>query len=125
MSDNITNITIRLADLPRMPYRAAQSQIETIRKAENAINELWNKWTRLDEFSDKSSAEVLAMVTFRFANLYYSTLEASQNLDTVLEEVEASFDDILHADLRTSQEARETRDDASAAAAPSAEPVAD
>lgn len=99
MSDNITNITIRLADLPRMPLRVDRSQVEMVRKAEHAINELWNKWTVLDEFSDKSSAEILGMVTFRFAQLYFSTLEASQRLDSVLEEMEDAFDDILHSDL--------------------------
>ena len=99
MSDNITNITIRLADLPRLPYRVRESQLPLVRKAESSINELWNKWTHLNEFSDKTSAEVLAMVTFQFAQLYYSTLEASQSLDNVLEGIEDSFDDILNADL--------------------------
>ena len=114
MSDNITNIMIRLADLPRMPYRVQQSQLELVRKAESAINDLWTKWTRMDEFREKSSAEVLAMVTFRFAQLYFSTVEASRSLDDVLEGLEDAFEDILNADLRTT--------DDSAADAPDEEP---
>lgn len=99
MSDNISNITIRVADLPRIPLRIPRDEVETARKAEASINELWTKWSQMDSFAGKSSAEVLAMVTFRFAQLYYGTIEASQSLDEVLETIEDAFDDILHADI--------------------------
>ncbi len=99
-SDRIINISIRIADLPRIPLRIPRDQEETARRAEANINELWQKWSAKEEFSDKSPAEILAMVTFRFAQLYYSNLEASQNLGKVLAGLESSFDDLLLEDVR-------------------------
>ncbi len=99
MTDRQLNISIRIADLPRIPLRIPAKEEETVRLAEAKINELWKKWSAKDEFSDKTSAEVLGMVTFRFAQLYYSTLATSQNLDNVLEKLEKEFDSLLLHDI--------------------------
>ncbi|MCM1162950.1 MAG: cell division protein ZapA [Muribaculaceae bacterium] len=98
--DRIINISIRIADQPRIPLRIPAHQEETVRRAEENINALWQAWKAKEEFSDKSPAEILAMVTFRFAQLYYSNLEASQNIDKVLAGLESSFDDLLLEDVR-------------------------
>ncbi|MCM1521911.1 MAG: cell division protein ZapA [Muribaculaceae bacterium] len=98
--DRIINISIRIADQPRIPLRIHAGEEETVRRAEENINALWKKWSAMEEFSDKSQAEILAMVTFRFAQLYYSNLEASQDIDKVLEGLEASFDAILLEEVR-------------------------
>lgn len=92
MSEKILNISIRIADLPRMALRIPQSQEEIVRRAEANINELWRKWSAMDEFQDKSPAEVLAMVTFRFAQLYYSAEEAAGKVDATLMALEKSLD---------------------------------
>ena len=47
------------------------------------------------EFKDKSSAEILAMVTFRFAQLYFSSEEASQKVDKTLEDLEKKLNRLL------------------------------
>ena len=99
-SDRILNISIRIATLPRMALRIPASSEAIAHRAEENINELWRKWSMKEEFRDKSPAEILAMVTFRFAQLYYSNLEASNNLDAVLEDLEKGFDDILLEDVR-------------------------
>ncbi len=39
------------------------------------------------------------MVTFRFAQLYYNTVETSQKLDSVLQELEKELDSLLLQDL--------------------------
>lgn len=98
--DRILNISIRIATLPRIALRIPASQEAIAHRAEENINELWRKWSVKEEFSDKSPAEILAMVTFRFAQLYYSNLEASQNLDSVLDDLEKGFDEILLEDVR-------------------------
>lgn len=99
MSDKLHNISIRIADLPRIHLTVPPSQDELVRRAEDNINGLWKKWKEREEFRDKSSAEVLAMVTFRFAQLYYSNLEASDGVGRVLEELEQSFDALLLEDV--------------------------
>lgn len=99
MSDKIHNISIRIADLPRIQLNVPYSQEPLVRRAEENINGLWKKWKERDEFRDKSSAEVLAMVTFRFAQLYYSNLEAGESLDSMLDEMEQTFDGLLLDDI--------------------------
>ncbi|MDE5988670.1 MAG: cell division protein ZapA [Duncaniella sp.] len=96
MTEKILNISIRIADQPRMALRIPASQEEVVRRAEANINELWRKWSAMAEFKDKSSAEILAMVTFRFAQLYFSSEEASQKVDKTLESLEKSLNRILH-----------------------------
>lgn len=91
MTEKILNISIRIADLPRMALRIPASQEGIVRKSEANINELWRKWSAMDEFKDKSSADILAMVTFRFAQLYFSSEEASKRIDRTLESLEKSL----------------------------------
>ena len=102
MSDKIHNISIRIADLPRIQLTVPYSQEPLVRRAEENINGLWKKWKERDEFRDKSSAEVLAMVTFRFAQLYYSNLEAGESLDSMLDGMEQTFDSLLLDDITKS-----------------------
>lgn len=97
MTEKILNISIRIADQPRMALRIPASQEEVVRKAEANINELWRKWSAMAEFKDKSSAEILAMVTFRFAQLYFSSEEASQKVDKTLEDLEKKLNRLLLA----------------------------
>lgn len=99
MSEKLHNISIRIADQPRIQLSVPYSQEPLVRRAEENINGLWRKWKERDEFRDKTSAEVLAMVTFRFAQLYYSNLEATENLDRVLDNMEQNLDKLLLEDL--------------------------
>lgn len=95
MTDKILNISIRIADQPRMQLRIPASQEEVVRRAEANINELWRKWSAMDDFKDKSSSEILAMVTFRFAQLYFSAMEMSDRVDKTLSGLEKSLDKML------------------------------
>ncbi|MBD5334356.1 MAG: cell division protein ZapA [Duncaniella sp.] len=95
MTEKILNISIRIADQPRMPLRIPAGQEEIVRRAEANINELWRKWSAMDGFKDKTSAEILAMVTFRFAQLYFTAMETSMRVDKTLEGLEKSLDKVL------------------------------
>lgn len=95
MTEKILNISIRIADQPRMPLRIPAGQEEIVRRAEANINELWRKWSAMDDFKDKTSAEILAMVTFRFAQLYFTSMETSMKIDKTLEGLEKSLDKVL------------------------------
>ncbi len=98
--DRIINITIRIADLPRIPLRIPREQEETARQAEERINELSRNSSVKEAFSAKPPTEILAMVTYRFAHLYFSNLQASRNLDSTLDSLESSLDDLLLEDVR-------------------------
>lgn len=95
MTEKIINISIRIADLPWLPLNIPLSQEEIVRRAEANINDLWRKWSRKTEFKDKSSAEILAMVTFRFAQEYYSVLESYGRVDRLLENLESGLTELL------------------------------
>lgn len=95
MTEKFCNISIQIADQPRLPLRVPAKQEEIVRRAEANINELWRRWSAMDDFKDKSSAEILAMVTFRFAQLYFSSMEAVNKVDKTLEGLEHSLDRML------------------------------
>lgn len=103
MSDEIQYISIRIADLPPIRLSIPRSQVSLAKRVEESINGLWSKWKERDDFRDKSSAEILAMVTFRFAQLYYSNVEAAAHLEETLKEMEQSFDALLLDDIVSDQ----------------------
>lgn len=110
MTDKILNISIRIADQPRMQLRIPASQEELVRRAEANINELWRKWSAMDDFKDKSSPEILAMVTFRFAQLYFGAMEMSDRVDKTLSGLEKSLDKMLLNSLPTAETRQECLD---------------
>ena len=66
MKDKL-NITIRIADQPR--------------------------WS--DRFKDKTPGEILSMVTFRFAHLYFQAEARAESVDATLASLEKGLDDAL------------------------------
>ncbi len=98
MNDKQLNISISIADLPRIPLKIPASSEPLVRRAEENINILWRRWKEREEFKEKSSAQILAMVTFRFAQLYYANLDASESLRQTLDGLEAEFDRLLLRD---------------------------
>ena len=69
MNDKL-NITIRIANQAPIPLSINRDDEEVIRTAEFNVNKLWNAWSA--KFKNKSSMEVLAMVAFRFAELFFT-----------------------------------------------------
>lgn len=88
------NITIRLAQLPPIPMVDISPEEESvIREAEYNINKLWNSWRQ--RFSDKPSEEVLALIAFQFARLFYSRLRQEQALEQTLTDFEQQLDRLV------------------------------
>ena len=86
-----------------MALRIPASQEETVRWAEKNINTLWERWSAKDEFKDKTSAEILGMVTFRFAELYYNSENTAKKLSSLVEELDSKFSQSLF-EIEESQE---------------------
>lgn len=92
MTDKL-NITIRIADQPPMRLKILPQDEEIVRKAQSNINELWSRWC--ERFNDKTPGEVLAMVTFRFAQMYFTAESQSREASEVIADLESSLDRLL------------------------------
>lgn len=73
-----------------MPLKIDSDDEEIIRIAEQNINRLWRTWSQ--RFKDKTSGEILAMVAFRFAQLYFTNEARVEEVDSVLEQLENELD---------------------------------
>ncbi|MDE6283264.1 MAG: cell division protein ZapA [Muribaculaceae bacterium] len=94
MNEDKLNITIRIAGQKPVALKINRSEEERVRNAEYQVNSLWNRWRQ--RFSDKSSTEVLAMVAYQFAELYFTATRASEEAKAVLADFEKSLDSMIH-----------------------------
>ena len=92
MNDKL-NITIRIANQAPIPLSINRDDEEVIRTAEFNVNKLWNAWSA--KFKNKSSMEVLAMVAFRFAELFLTQNAFAKNAEEALAAFEETLDKIL------------------------------
>jgi hypothetical protein len=92
MNDKL-NITIRIANQAPIPLVINRDDEGVIRTAEYNVNRLWNSWST--KFKSKSSTEVLAMVAFRFAELFYTQSTAATETADTLAAFEQRLDKIL------------------------------
>ena len=88
------NITIRIAGQAPMSLQINRNDEEVIRQAEFNVNRLWNTWST--KFKTRSSTEVLAMVAFRFAELFFTQAAVAKNAEEALEEFEKRISNILN-----------------------------
>lgn len=89
--DSKQKITIRLADYEKMPLLVPDAATEEIfRNAEVGVNELWARYTTRYPSMDKG--EILAMVAFQFAKLYF----ASKASEKVMKELLTNFEERLN-----------------------------
>lgn len=92
MNDKL-NITIRIANQAPIPLSINRDDEEVIRTTEFNVNKLWNAWSA--KFKNKSSMEVLAMVAFRFAELFFTQNALAKNAEEALAAFEETLDKIL------------------------------
>lgn len=92
MTDKL-NITIRIAGLAPFPLSINRADEELIRNAEYNVNALWRKWC--GRFKDRTPQEVMGMVAFQFAKLYFLIMAQASSMEEILSDFEAELDDIL------------------------------
>lgn len=92
MNDKL-NITIRIANQAPISLSINREDEEMIRTAEYNLNRLWNSWSA--KFKSKSPTEVLAMVAFRFAELFFTQNALAKESEAVLSMFEGELDKIL------------------------------
>lgn len=66
---------------------------QVVREAEYNVNKVWSTWRH--EFENKTSKEVLAMVAFQFAKLFYQLSHSVNERQHVLDDFEAELDRLL------------------------------
>lgn len=87
------NITIKIADLAPISMSIVPETEEMVRRAEFNVNKVWNSWR--SSFPDYTSKQVLAMVTFQFAKLYFQLLEQVEKQQMLLSDFETELDRLL------------------------------
>lgn len=92
MTDKL-NITIRIAGQAPLALQINREDEEVCRQAEYQVNRLNSLWS--DRFSNKSRMEVLAMVAYQFAQLYYTQVRSQEQYKQELAKFEADLDEIL------------------------------
>ncbi|MDE5633182.1 MAG: cell division protein ZapA [Muribaculaceae bacterium] len=92
MTDKL-NITIRIAGQKPMTLSIDREYEETARNAEYQVNRLFGLWS--ERFRDKSPMEVMSMVAYRFAELFYTQNAAAVATEQLLDDFERELDRIL------------------------------
>ncbi|HUN20423.1 MAG: cell division protein ZapA [Muribaculaceae bacterium] len=86
-------ITIQIADTDPVPMNIRREDEAVVRTVEYQVNKLWALWR--ERFKQRSANEVLAMVAFQFARLYYNIAEHEPQLNATMEQFEKELDSIL------------------------------
>lgn len=92
MKDKL-NITLRIADLPPMRIVISPEEEEIVRKAQQNVNLLWQRWS--ERFTDNTPGEILGMVAYRFAQMFYTAEAQIKEINSVAEDFEESLDKFL------------------------------
>ncbi len=93
MKDSQHN-SLRSADTPPIGLDIRPDREEMVRRIEKNINTVWARWC--DDFSDRTPHEVLAMVTYQYAKLYYELVERVEANEESITDFEKFLDDALH-----------------------------
>jgi len=87
-------INIRIANMLPFSVSVTDSSEEEIwLEAADRVNHLWSSWAK--RFPEKSSEEVLGMVTLRFAQAFVIHSHAEEDLSSTLSDFESEIDKIL------------------------------
>lgn len=87
------NISIRIADVAPFRLTIKRETEYAVREAERGVNEVWSKWR--NKFEDRNSKEILAMVAYQYAKLYFQQLHFNETLMKQVGEFESELDGLL------------------------------
>lgn len=90
-------INLRIADLAPIPLKVSAEDEATWREASDHINKLWKSWSA--RFPDKSSKDILGMITIRFAQLFVVNNKRLEDARRACDIIEKTLDDLLVDDL--------------------------
>lgn len=85
-------INITIAGYP-MALEVALQEQDLVRDTEKRVNAIFSDWQK--KYPRKTAAQLLAMLTFRFASFYYSLRERDDMLASGAEKLSASIAALL------------------------------
>lgn len=92
--DDKKQIEVCIADCAPIPMLVNIDEIDIANTAQESVTHLWKVWKSRYR-KEKSPYEVMAMVAFRYAMLYYSKEANESNLKSLLESFEKDLDSQL------------------------------
>ncbi|MDE6485628.1 MAG: cell division protein ZapA [Duncaniella sp.] len=92
MKDKL-RIKIRIANLPDIPVSVSPEEEEYAREAQKNINLLWDRWS--ERFSENKPGEILGMIAFRFAQMYFTALGGMKDMAASVDDLEKALDNAL------------------------------
>ncbi len=87
------HITIQIADQPPIDLDIRRDAEEFVRKTERSVNKVWAHWC--NDFKQKSPSEVLAMVAYQYAKLYYELVERIDRDEKMLTDFDQELSHLL------------------------------
>ena len=92
--DNKKQIEVRLANCKPIPFMIYEDEEEIAIIAQEDVTHIWKVW-RERYSKEKSSFEVMAMVAFQYARLYYTKDAHESNTIELLDNFEKELDSLL------------------------------
>lgn len=92
--DDKKQIDVRIADFAPIPILVSEDEVETVHTAEDNVTHLWKVWKKRYG-KEKSPIEIMAMVAFQFAKLYYTKEELESDMIKILTDFEKALDSHL------------------------------
>ncbi len=87
------HITVKIAGLSPLHMDIVPDQEEAIRKAEVALNYLWERWKL--RFPTKAPQELMTLIAFHFARNFEMLNLSAERMEGCLRDAEAELDAIL------------------------------
>ena len=91
MMDDKKQVNVCIANCAPIPILIKEEELEIVQKAQDNVTHIWNVWR--DRYSNEKSAfDVMAMVAFQYAKLYYSKEATESDLINLLSKFEKDLD---------------------------------
>ncbi len=87
------HITIKIANQPPIGLDIQRDREEMAHRVERNVNKVWARWCQ--DFRDRKPEEVLAMVAYQYAKLYYELQEQVDGCQGMLNDFEQELDRLL------------------------------
>lgn len=93
MKDKL-KIKIRIANQPEITVFVTPEEEEFAREAQKNVNLLWERWS--ERFAEnKQPDEILGMIAYRFAQMYYTADARMKSLEAAVKDLESNLDNVL------------------------------
>lgn len=94
MNEKKVPIKITIAGFA-MQLEVSIGEQDLIREAEKRVNSIFSDWEK--KYPHKSAAQLLAMLTFRFASFYYASCERERSLAMQVDSLAGEINSVVNS----------------------------